>query len=239
MRYGKHVFKGLGLCLIALGAMMTSAIGAQAAEWKESGTTISTTKNIAGVTDKDVNGNDIDWTLDSSVAGAPIKILCTQLAVNEGKLFGTSSGTPGQALAKLDFTSCKTFLSGSESMPCLPKEPISATVIIKQFLHGGEDYLLFSPDDGTLVFTTIELTKEGPGCSVGEKFNIKGHAVVEDCAHEPRVSKTEHLIQQSASTTLFTGANLNELKFGANSAQLLGSEKIKLASGNPWNANAL
>jgi hypothetical protein len=231
MKHRKHGLKALGLSfLLALSMMAITAVSAQAAEWLElvGGVSTKITEDLPIVGEKDSE----HWLLHSDIAGAPVLILCKTLTVSEAALKGDGTG-----LAKLAFTECDTFLNGSISAECdVINEPIKALVRILQFLHNGRDYLYFEPDDGTEVFTTIKFKA---GCSVGESFNVKGHAVVEDCENKFREHLLRHLIKMNESTTLFTSPHLNDLRFGTKPAVILGSEWIRLANDNFWSGNSL
>jgi hypothetical protein len=236
MNYRKHGLKALGLCfLVAIGMMAVTAVSAQAAEWLElvGGVSKKIESDLPFIGEKD----SAHWLLHSDVAGVKILILCSTLAVSQAVLKGD-----GTALAHLAFTICDTFLEGSEkaSAECdVINEPILALVKILQFLHNGRDYLYFSPHNGkgeTEVFTTIKLKA---GCAIGESFNVKGHAVVEDCENKFREHLVRHLIQMNQSASLFPAPHVNDLRFGTKPAVILGSEWIKLESGNAWSGNAL
>jgi hypothetical protein len=106
--------------------------------------------------------------------------------------------------------------------------------LLFKHLANEKTYDLFSPEDGTLDFTTLHLGEE---CGFGDPIKITGHAVIEGCKPalpEPETSGFEtevvkHLIQQAPeNTALWTGSFKNGLFFGSNPATLTGSEWLKL-----------
>ena len=215
------IFILISIGIATLGLITIWTGSAKAAEWKESGEKTASTLNFEGEKDSS------EWTLDSEVLGGTIAVTCNQLKVSEGSLF-----VEGTALAKLGFSECSTKLAGSASMACLPKEPIEASVKVEQFLHEGEAFLLLSPDNAGLRFTEIKFDKEA-GCAFGPNIEITGHVIAEDAAHELKVEKSKHLLQQTSSSIVLAGHE-NKLKFGAKKAQILGSEWLRLSTGNQW-----
>jgi hypothetical protein len=227
----KHGLKALGLCLVAaLSVMAITAAGAQAkGDWRVEGTNTIATKTVTATPE--------DMTLDSTVGGAKVKILCNTLTLTDGLLF-----VGGAALAKLEFSTCETYLNLVRSAVCDPKNPpITATVKALLILDTAVPsntltYILFSPDDGTLKFTTIEFDEE---CSLPEKLEVTGHLVAECSDALCTASQNTHLIKQVTPASLFPN---DVLKFGQNSAELLGGAVLKLSGGDlnkPWSAEML
>jgi hypothetical protein len=218
----------VGLCLFAaLGLAAISAAGAQAepnAHVYVNTVLLNTTIGVKVESEK--------HTLLLSTVGktnTPIEILCTKASVDDGLI------NSGVVTGNLLFAECSTFLNKDPkaSEPCKPKEPIEANVKGLLFLHNGHNYLLVSPASGT-VFTTLNLGEE---CSVGEKFEVEGNAVIEDCnsLHDLGVEQEVHLIQQ-ASSALFPS---HGLKFGKHVANIHGSANVTLTgvhAGLPWKA---
>src|SRR4051794_38433443 len=125
MVHARHSLRALGVCqMVALGLMAVMAVGAQAATWLESGSTIATLLGIEAEKDSAI------YIIHSeATAGTSILIECTSVALTNGNLHpnGTATGTIG-------LTGCSTKINGALSPVCAPKEPISAAVKLEQYL---------------------------------------------------------------------------------------------------------
>jgi len=232
MSHKKIGLKALGLCLMAaLGIMAFSVASAQATTWLEDGAAIGSTLKVESVADSST------WLLHSTALGGAVIIHCNELVVKDGLLF-----TNGTGLAELEFkNNCLFLFNGSHETECDPKEPIVSTVKIEAYLHENAakekfELFLFSPDDGTLNFVTLHLNKNGTGCSIGENITVTGHVIAKDCNKEALVDKEKHLIEPVVGTGFdLTGPPVrkNSLKFGANTASLLGSQWLTI-TGHTW-----
>ncbi len=214
----------IGICLIAALSLMAFAGSAQAkGTWKSGGATITSGTIVSEEDSK-------EFVLLSKSGTTAIEILCETLTLSEGKLEAEGKGSGELKFSK----NCRFLAKGVVQASCKPVEPIVAKVKLLLFKHlaDGKTYALASPLDGTLKFTTLKL---GAECAFGENIEVSGHVVLEDCAGIFSTEAAKHLIQQSASTTLFTAAGFtNALKYGANAATLDGSTWLKLSTGANW-----
>jgi hypothetical protein len=220
----KQGSKVLSLGLVAVLGLLAFAAAAQAtpgARWLVDGAAITGTVNIAGSIDTLAQ-------LLSTVgkANTPTTIDCTEFEVVEGKLLleGSSDG-------KLSYKNCETFLSGSLSAICKPKEPIVAEVTDLIVLIGGETYDLFKPKTGT-TFTEIGF---GGECTLPNPTPITGTFVLKDCQNEFLVDKVVHLVEEIRNAATIAAGD--GMSFGTHTMTLDGSVNLFLAAplaGHTW-----
>ena len=165
---------------------------------------------------------DTEVIIHSTIGGTSVLIACQELA-GEGGL-----ETEGKGKGTFKYSKCKTLLNGSLSTICKPTEPIELKFKTEIFNHNGEDYTLFSPETGT-TFTKIKFPNEE--CLLNPEQSIGGTMVFKDCQGMGMVFLVEHLMEEAGGSLFTSGAHINALKFGSNSASLLGSFWQKL--GNP------
>jgi hypothetical protein len=197
-------FKVFGLCAV-LGLMAFAAATAHAekgAKW----TLLNSKGELSSVTTALLPTGS--GTLESSTGsllfttggGTKVAFTCsTGALVGSVKLLEEGSTSEGQ----IKFTSCKTFLNGSESKPCEPHtgatngEVITrkGTGLIKLHLLAGgavDSYVLVSPTVGN-IGAVIELGEE---CSIGEAVTVEGAISLIDCQNEFAVHKVSHLAEE-------------------------------------------
>jgi hypothetical protein len=233
MTHRKHGFGVIGICLVAALGLMAFAASAQAkGTWRHNNAGAITTSPSTIVGEKD----SAEFVLKSKSGLTAIEVLCKKLVISEGKLL-----LEGKSTGKLEFSECQFLGKGMVLGECKPLEPIIAKVkdLLFKHLANGKTYDLFSPEDGTLNFTTLHL---GEGCAFGQMVPITGHAVIEGCKpttpeNEANGLETEvvkHLIQQAPeNTALWTGSFKNGLFYEGNAATITGSEWLKLDPAGP------
>ncbi len=244
MSYAKKGLRVFGVCLVAaLGLMAVSAAGAQAQTgWLESGAFITATKTVTA-TIHPLNATapvEKHLVLSTTTLGANVKLLCENLALDDGLLFANEKA---EGLATLLFTTCQTFLNGALSAVCKPSEPITAGVKFHAILHNALTYLLFEPEVAGTPFVKIKFPNEE--CLLSPERSVAGEVVVE-CLTEDLKSMEEasgkpdlclsdlknHLIREVANQKLF-GEKVG-LTFNGAAAKLEGIAKVSLTSGNTW-----
>jgi len=229
MNHKRYSLKAFGICLVtALCLMAVSAVGAQAATWLESGTTIVTLLPIES--EKDSAVYIFHWEI---LVGMPTLVECANLTLTNGNLHpdGTATGT-------LSFTGCTTKIKGVTNPACAPKEPISVAAKVEQYLHtpsGGtaEQLFLFSPADGTLKLAAIKFDKTEVECPIGP-YQLSGHIIFKERENTALVDQVRHLIEPVVGTEKDLTGHENSVKIGKFSVALLGSVWLKLQSGNTW-----
>ena len=160
MRSAKHGLRALGLAVLAvMGMMAFTAAGAQAALPGEStlGTFLINLGNALLAT---ITG-ELLGTLSLLVAARDLKIKCTSLDVEEGKI---NSSTDAQA--KLVLLGCLSFKHSDVHWPeCQLKtlETIRLETLIKPILHGGLTYVLFEPIPPATILGVVSY-KSGTPC---------------------------------------------------------------------------
>jgi hypothetical protein len=211
MSYSKHGVKVLGLSLIAaLGLMAVSAAGAQAQTgWLVGGAFIGATQGVEGEIHP-LNATEKHLVLSGEALGAKVKILCKALAVDDGLLFANEAA---EGLATFLYSTCETFLNGSPSSNCKPKEPLTSTVKFKAILHNSLTYLLIEPDSGVVL---LPVPFPNPLCLLKPSRDVAGSVVME-CLTEELKTMTEdpekrdlcltdlvnHLIKEASPQSLF------------------------------------
>ncbi len=244
MSYRKEGLRVFGVCLAAvLGLMAVSAAGAQAQTgWLESGAFITATKTINATIHplKATAPVEKHMLLSTTTLGANVKILCENLAVDDGLIFANEKA---EGLASLLFSACQTFLNGALSAVCKPTEPITVGVKFHALLHNALTYLLFEPEVAGTPFVKIKFPNEE--CLISPERSISGSFVVE-CLTEDLKSMeeasgkpdlclsdlTNHLIREVANQKLF--GEKEGLTFNGAVAKLEGIAKVFLISGNKW-----
>jgi hypothetical protein len=247
MSNAKNVLKVFGICLAAaLGLMAVSAVGVQAQTkgWLVNGVYITATKTIEAEIHplKATAPVERHVVLSGEALKTKVEILCEKLVVDDGLIFGEAANKEKtEGLATLLFSSCTTIFSGDFiSIPCKPKEPIAASVLVRAILHNALTYLLFEPDGVGKPFVNIEFTGE---CILAPEREVAGSLVAE-CLTEDLKSMEEasgkpdlclsdlvnHLIREAPSQTLF-GAN-EGLTFAGKAAKLEGIASVKIAKGD-------
>jgi len=250
MSCSKHGVKALGLSLIAaLGLMALSAAGAQ-------GQTIGWLVNQAFINANQTIEAEIHplkatapvekhLVLDGTALGATVKILCENLVVDGGVLFGeVANKEKSEGLAtNLLFSNCQTFLEGKLSEECKPTEAIKAPVKFRAILDNSLTYILFEPDEAGKPFATILFPNSL--CLLKPSRIVSGSVVVE-CLTEDLKTMTEdpthrdlcltdltnHLIKEASPQSLF---GTDGLTFAGNPANLLGIAKVFLpGKANTW-----
>jgi hypothetical protein len=207
MRKRGQLPKVIGLCLLAVVAMLAIAADAQAkGDWRIEGSNIAANAGVTGEI-------DTDFWLETTFMKATLKFLCKKLVVKEGLLF-----TTGSALAILEITECETLINGSSTTGCKPKEPIISKVkglLVQDPITSMGSYELFEPDGGT-VFTTLEFDSEM--CTL-PAFKVEGAFVLEDC-NEPFSNEAIKHLMQPVQAGLFPG---DTLKIGGVASKIGGS----------------
>lgn len=247
MSYAKKGLRVFGVCLVAaLGLMAVSAAGAQAQTgWLVGGAFINSTRTInASIHPLNATAPvEKHLVLVTTTLGANVKILCENLTVDDGLLFNNEKA---EGLAELLFSTCQTFLNGSLSGICKPKEAILAKVKFHAILHNSLTYLLFEPHEAGKPFATLEFPNEE--CLLSPKREVKGDVVVE-CLTEDLKSMEEasgkpdlclsdlvnHLIREAPNQKLFN--ETGGLTFNGAAAKLEGIALVFMTgtdSGKTW-----
>jgi hypothetical protein len=226
MSLKKHGLKVLGLSIMA--ALSLMAFGASAAQATDSGVFLENEKAITSL--KTATG-EVDVLGKLEVTALNVEIDCTGFTVKQGDLLGSGAGEePGVGHVELLFTGCISYALSplAEQKNCklyestLDREKkvnvgnILARGLALVFLHtDGVAYVRVHGVGG--LFTQI-FSENCIGVPNGLK--IGGLEVL-------KVTKVgKRLLAEMANLTLFP----NELKYGENSAELLGSVWVELTN---------
>jgi hypothetical protein len=154
---------------VALAILAISVSSAQASgNWILAGENLAATAGFEGQLESGANIRFL-----TTLGGAPIELICTEFFVADGLL-----KIEGKSLATFKFSKCSTFISGKESMACLPGEPIVANVTGLLILHKGKTYILIEPDEPAAGGKITEISFFGM-CALAPTMVIRGSAVLE------------------------------------------------------------
>jgi hypothetical protein len=200
----KHGLKVLGLSLMAmLGLMAFAAVGAQAQELPGASSLGLYLINLGNALLATATGAQVGVG-KLLVEGRGIEIGCDTAHVVEGKIDSATD-----ALAKLEFLKCKTYEFGTLALieSCVIKGgtvanggTVLAKALLLPILHGGVNYVLAEPQEGT-NFATVSY-EPGIGCVLPLNNPVSGSVSAQ--VHEGVVAK----LLLSPAIQLLTGDKL-------------------------------
>jgi hypothetical protein len=219
--------KTLGVCVVAMLSLTAFMASSAQAKWLVGAGTLSGTKELKGKA-------HTEGILD--VPSQNLEILCTAVAAGAGSLINS---TPlAFILGVLNFTNCQTLVSKVVNAKCKPKEPIKATGKGQVFLHNGEEYVLLEGHEVVGAVTRFARVEFIEGCAL-PNTNVTGSVVLE-CLNASLSTSgnclehtASHLVQE-APAALFPS---DGLKYGVNTANILGIANAELVSGEAWSAH--
>jgi hypothetical protein len=234
MAHALKPWRLVSILALSVGLLTISATAARAetgAYWE-----IGLTKEIKNFSPELNAEAEFHSVLLTKVGLAKVEISCIwiRLPFMEPREVGGVTG-------RIHYEGCTTKLNGNAANACVPHSPgatngLIETNVLKGLIRlhtGGVPLLEILPQFGE-SFVTLVLGKAAPEkneCAIGEKFDIKGKAFVEDAQGEGAVNKITHLVEEGP---------LSALLFGANPATIDGSARVFLRGefeGDPWSGH--
>jgi hypothetical protein len=200
------------LAALVVSALFASSASATTPVWIIEGAHLE--KNATQALAKTTNVTET-FSIKLSVAGTPIKIGCTGMALPQSLIKGESTREDNS----FEMTSCTFTGPASCSMPASFKlQPLTST------LEGtaGAFKLKFAPTAGT---TAMKIPITGEKCAIAGKLEVTGTM---SCNYPGvETEAVNHVLE-------FSLTSGTELKFGSSEVTLTGKDEFWLANSKKW-----
>jgi hypothetical protein len=197
----------LGLCAMALGLMVFSAMAQAEGTWLilNGKGEVKTGSELPATVELEKDSSTL--ILHAEILKIKVLFLCTNVSAINAKIFGPGAigkGPGEEKESKVVFSGCITDLNGAESPECIPTDPASGKgFIVTRFGHGlvalhelttdkvKDDIVILLPDEGE-TFATIGLPA---ACPIGTSIPVIGKLALKDCENLALTHLVKHLFE--------------------------------------------